>query len=73
MTAYVTGTSTRKVNDLVKALCCETGVSKSTVPRIRADIDREAAPAPQRLLDHTAFPYVFIDANYVRARVDHQV
>ena len=31
MTAYVTGTSTRKVDDLVKALGCDTGVSKSTV------------------------------------------
>ena len=31
MTAYITGTSTRKVDDLVKALGCESGVSKSTV------------------------------------------
>ena len=34
MTAYVTGTSTRKVDDLVKALGCTFGVSKSTVSRI---------------------------------------
>ncbi len=31
MTAYITGTSTRKVDDLVKALGCESGISKSTV------------------------------------------
>ena len=31
MTAYATGTSTRKVDDLVRALGCESEVSKSTV------------------------------------------
>ena len=73
MTAYVTGTSTRKVDDLVKALGCDSGVSKSTVSRICADIDREIAPVRQRPLGHAAFPYVFVDATYVKARVDHQV
>lgn len=73
MTAYVTGTSTRKVDDLVKALGCDSGVSKSTVSRICADIDREVAPVRQRPLGHVAFPYVFVDATYVKARVDHQV
>ena len=73
MTAYVTGTSTRKVDDLVKALGCESGVSKSTVSRICADIDREVGPVRQRPLGHTTFPYVFLDATYVKARVDHQV
>jgi len=37
MTAYVTGTSTRKVDDLVRALGVDAGVSKSTVSRICAD------------------------------------
>jgi putative transposase len=38
MTAYITGTSTRKVDDLVKALGCESGISKSTVStHLRAD------------------------------------
>jgi transposase-like protein len=36
-TADITGTSTQKVDDLVKALGCDTGVSQSTVPRIRAE------------------------------------
>jgi len=34
MTAYITGTSTRKVDDLVKALGCASGISKSSVSRI---------------------------------------
>ena len=43
MTAYVTGTSTRKVDDLVRALGCASGVSKSTVSRICKGIDDEVA------------------------------
>ena len=33
MTAYITGTPTRKVDDLVKALGCGSGISKSSVSR----------------------------------------
>lgn len=73
MTAYVTGTSTRKVDDLVKALGCEAGVSKSTVSRICSEIDEHVAVLRERRLDHTTFPYVFLDATYVKARVNHQV
>jgi putative transposase len=73
MTAYITGTSTRKVDDLVKALGCDSGVSKSTVSRICAEIDEQVAVLRERRLDHTAFPYVFVDATYVKARVNHQV
>jgi hypothetical protein len=40
MEAYVHGTSTRKVDDLVKALGVETAISKSEVPRICAELDR---------------------------------
>ncbi|MEZ5176268.1 MAG: IS256 family transposase [Acidimicrobiia bacterium] len=73
MTAYVTGTSTRKVDDLVKALGCDTGVSKSTVSRICGEIDQHVAVFRTRSLDHLGFPYVYLDATYVKARVDHHV
>ena len=73
MTAYVTGTSTRKVDDLVRALGCDSGVSKSTVSRICAEIDTEVAAFRERRLDHTGFPYVFCDATYIKARVDGRV
>jgi putative transposase len=43
MTAYITGTSTRKVDDLVKALGCDTGISKSSVSRICTAIDADVA------------------------------
>lgn len=73
MTAYITGTSTRKVDDLVRALGCDTGVSKSTVSRICAEIDEVVEVFRTRRLDHMAFPYVFVDATYVKARVDHHI
>ncbi len=73
MTAYVTGTSTRKVDDLVKALGCDSGISKSQVSRICARIDDEVGAFRTRRLDHTDFPYVFCDATYVKARSDGRV
>ena len=73
MTAYVTGTSTRKVDDLVKALGCDTGVSKSAVSRICGEIDEHVEVFRTRALDHLAFPYVYVDATYVKARVDHHI
>lgn len=41
MEAYLHGSSTFKVNDLVKALGAGTGISKSEVSRICADLDEE--------------------------------
>ncbi len=73
MTAYITGTSTRKVDDLVRALGCETGISKSTVSRICKEIDAQVAVIRERRLDHTTFPYVWVDATYVKARWRGQV
>jgi putative transposase len=73
MTAYVTGTSTRKVDDLVKALGCDTGVSKSSVSRICKGIDDDVAVLRHRRLDHQPFVYVWLDATYVHVRKNHQV
>src|SRR5215213_7670079 len=68
MTAYITGTSTRKVDDLVKALGCDSGISKSTVSRICAQIDSDVAVLRTRRLDHQPFVYVWLDATYVHVR-----
>lgn len=67
MEAYVHGVSTRKVDDLVAALGIDTGISKSEVSRICAELDRVVATFRERRLDHTRFPYVFLDATYVKA------
>ena len=73
MTAYITGTSTRKVDDLVKALGCDSGVSKSSVSRICAQIDADVAVLRTRRLDHQAFVYVWLDATYVHVREHRHV
>jgi putative transposase len=73
MEAYVHGTSTRKVDDLVRALGVEAGISKSEVSRICGELDAEVAAFRSRPLAHTAFPSVFLDATYVKARVDSRV
>ncbi len=65
MTTYTTGTSTREVDDLVKALCRNSGISKSTVSRICKEIDTDIALLRNRRLDHRPFVYVWLDATYV--------
>jgi putative transposase len=73
MEAYLHGTSTRKVDDLVKALGADSGISKSEVSRICADLDTEVAAFRDRPLTEQSFPYVFLDATYCKARVNHRV
>jgi hypothetical protein len=73
MEAYVHGVSTRKVDDLVRALGVEAGISKSEVSRICAELDHEVAAFRSRSLAHTGFPYLFVDATYLKARVDGRV
>jgi transposase-like protein len=67
MEAYVHGVSTRKVDDLVTALGIDTGISKSEVSRICGELDAVVAEFRDRPLGHTSFPYVFLDATYVKA------
>jgi putative transposase len=73
MEAYLHGVSTRKVDDLVKALGADTGISKSEVSRICADLDAEVGAFRDRSLAEAPFPYVFLDATYCKARVDRRV
>jgi putative transposase len=60
--AYVHGVSTRKVDDLVAALGLESGISKSEVSRICAELDEQLGAFRARSLAHVEFPYVFLDA-----------
>jgi transposase-like protein len=52
MEAYVHGVSTRSVDDLVKALGADTGISKSQVSKICAGLDSEIEQFKNRPLDH---------------------
>src|SRR4051812_36154783 len=65
MEAYVQGISTRSVDDLVAALGIDSGISKSEVSRICAGLDETVTAFRSRRLDHTSFPYVFLDATYL--------
>ena len=71
--AYVHGVSTRKVDDLVAALGLESGISKSEVSRICGELDTTLEAFRTRSLEHVEFPYVFLDATYVKARVGGRV
>ncbi|TCR24235.1 IS256 family transposase [Streptomyces sp. BK205] len=73
MEAYVHGVSTRSVDDLVKALGADSGISKSEISRICGELDEELTAFKERPLDHTVFPYVFLDATYCKARVNHRI
>jgi transposase-like protein len=67
MEAYVPGVSTRKVDDLVRALGIEAGVSKSEASRICAELDGHVGQFRGRVLGHSVFPYLFLDATYLKA------
>jgi putative transposase len=69
MEAYVHGVSTRAVDDLVVAMG-GSGISKSEVSRICAGLDEAVGAFRTRRLDHTQFPYVFLDATYLHVRTD---
>src|SRR5271154_4430133 len=62
--AYVEGISTRSVDDLVQAL----GISRSQVSRICARLDVQVSAFRERPLGHVEFPYVYLDATYLKVR-----
>lgn len=64
--AYVQGVSTRSVDDLVRAMGM-TGISKSQVSRLCADIDERVNAFLSRPIEGT-WPYLWIDATYVKVR-----
>jgi transposase-like protein len=64
--AYVQGVSTRRVDELVKALGLD-GISKSQVSRLCAELDAEVERFRTRPLVG-AYPYVWLDATFVKAR-----
>jgi putative transposase len=69
--AYVHGVSTRKVDELVKALGM-TGISKSRVSELCEELDEEVERFRARPLAGP-YPYVWLDATYLKARQDGRV
>jgi putative transposase len=72
MEMYVQGVSTRKVKDVTEELC-GTSFSKSLVSSLASRLDSELEGWRSRRLTAEAYPYVFVDARYEKARVDHRV
>jgi putative transposase len=66
--AYIQGISTRSVDDLVQAMGMS-GISKSQVSRLCADIDDRVKAFLERPIEGD-WPYLWIDATYVKVRQD---
>jgi transposase-like protein len=69
--AYLKGVSTRKVDDLLKALGL-TGIDKSKVSRICKELDQAVEAFRQRQLQES-YPYIWLDAIYLKVRQNHRV
>ena len=69
--AYVQGVSTRRVDDLVRALGLE-GISKSQVSRLCAELDGEVERFRTRRLEGP-YPYLWLDATFVKVRHEGRV
>jgi putative transposase len=64
--AYIQGVSTRSVDELVKAMGMS-GISKSQVSRLCADIDERVHAFLNRPIEGD-WPYLWIDATYMKVR-----
>jgi putative transposase len=69
--AYVHGVSTRSVDDLVKAMGMS-GISKSQVSRLCEEIDGKVKAFLERPIEGD-WPYLWIDATYVKVRQNGRV
>ena len=69
--AYIQGISTRSVDDLVKAMGM-TGISKSQVSRLCEEIDERVKAFLERPIEGD-WPYLWIDATYVKCRQNGRV
>ena len=69
--AYVEGVSTRKVDSLLQSLGL-TGIDKSEVSRICKALDAPVRAFRERPLEGD-YPYVWLDATYLKVRQNHRV
>src|SRR5690349_878334 len=69
--SYIQGISTRSVDELVKARGMD-GISKSEVSRFCGEIDERVQTFLRRPIE-SEWPYLWLDATYVKARCDHHI
>jgi putative transposase len=68
----INGVSTRKVTHIVEQLCGE-NVSKSFVSSLTQKLDPIVNDWTKRPLNTVYFPFVFVDAMYIKVREHHRV
>ncbi|MBT8336610.1 MAG: IS256 family transposase [Gemmatimonadetes bacterium] len=69
---YVKGVSTRKVDKVIQQLGIE-GIGKSQVSELAKSLDEQVSAFRTRPLEATAYPYVWLDALYVKCREDGRI
>jgi len=69
--AYIEGVSTRKVDRLLQAMGL-TGIDKSEVSRICKELDEAVQAFRERPLQGE-YPYVWLDATYLKVRQNHHI
>ena len=69
--AYIQGTSTRSVDELVKAMGLS-GISKSQVSRLCKEIDERVQAFLDRPIEGE-WPFLWLDATYVKLRENHRI
>jgi len=69
--AYIQGIPTHSVDDLVKAMGME-GISKSQVSRVCGKIGERVQSFLSRPIEGD-WPYIWLDATYVKARRGHDI
>jgi putative transposase len=69
---YFQGVSTRNVRQVLEAMC-DGEISAMTVSRVASELDQKLSEFRGRRLEHTAWPYLMIDARYEKVRVEGKV
>ena len=69
--AHIQGISTRSVDDLVRSMGMD-GISKSQVSRLCGEIDERVNAFRDRPIEGD-WPYLWLDATYVKVRRDHPI
>lgn len=69
---YVKGVSTRKVDKVIQQLGIE-GIGKSQVSELAKSLDAQVSAFRSRPLEARAYPYVWLDAMYVKSREDGRI
>lgn len=69
---FVNGVSTRKVSAITESLC-GTSISKSAVSRLISQLDVRVAAFNERRLDDLEYPFVYVDAMFIKCRHNDRI